>query len=112
MVFHLEPEEKRTRGKGMKKTCSKCKAEKDIGEFGVDRSQEGGRQSRCRECQSIYAEQRRRIRVEKEEEDFNTKVAVSDMVFLRNMKLLVKAYNQIKRKSRSVQNFRFMFKAK
>jgi hypothetical protein len=37
------------------KKCSKCKIEKDLGEFGISRSRKDGLNYWCKECSKIYS---------------------------------------------------------
>lgn len=107
----------------MTKICNKCGIEKDIDEFYLN-------QSNCKKCKSIinkkhYQKDAERIeynkqyylahKKEKAEYDakhktkkkkpkkvFDTEIIISEMIFYKNMELLVKAYNRMKRSKRSL----------
>lgn len=54
-----------TRGEGMKK-CSMCQTEKELDQFGKDRSRSDGLETKCKECKRLkrkkeYAENREEI---------------------------------------------------
>lgn len=99
-------------GKEVTKICSDCGKEKDIDEFGVNKATKDGHSIYCKECLVKYSKRYQYSGLIHPGKVFSTKIAVSDIVFLRNMELLVQAYKQMKHRSKVLHNFRFAFKTK
>lgn len=95
----------------MTKICRKCGEEKDIDEFGMNKVKADKHSIYCKKCLCAFSKKYHPSGLTTPGRVLDTKIAVSDIVFQRNMRILVKAYKQTKRRGQFPHNFRFAFKA-
>ncbi len=90
----------------MTKICRECEKEKDIDEFGQNKATKDKHSIYCKKCLYIFSKRYQYSSLRHPGKVFSTKIAVSDIVFARNMELLVQAYKQTKHNSKVLHNFR------